>query len=259
MRFIDLAFIQGPNGFAEKVAAAIADGEENIGKHSDVWRECKANLKEASLQKCFYCEMKDIRSDGTVDHFRPKSKYHWAAFRLDNFRFACTFCNSRRTDPKTGEVGGKGTGFPLVDGCNRATCEAEEHAEVPVLLDPCDATDPDFLDFRSDGTTVPKITDEADLQRMRALESIDAYHLNHSTLTEARRHLAVELGEKIVEAERAMLRYAEGDMSAKGQYTSAVCFLKRKINPNSELSVFAKRILQTQKNKPLVEGVLATA
>ena len=106
MRFIDIAFIVPPEGFADKVIAAQEDDDENIDKHSHIWRECKTSLKHASYDKCYYCEMKDIRSDGTVDHYRPKSKYKWAAYRFDNFRFACTFCNSRRTDQKTGEVGG---------------------------------------------------------------------------------------------------------------------------------------------------------
>lgn len=259
MRFVDLAFVQEPEGFTDKVAAAVADGEENIGKHSDVWRDCKPNLKAASFHKCYYCEMIDSRSDGNVDHFRPKSKYQWAAFRLNNFRFACTFCNSRRTDPKTGEVSGKGKDFPLLEGCNRATCEAEEIMELPVLLDPCDAADPDLLDFRSDGVAVPKSDDDADIQRKRAEDSIEAYHLNYSSLTEARRHLAIELGEKIHEAEQAMARINAGDPTAKRTFTAAVRDLKRRIGPASQLSVFAKRILQTHKNKALVEGVLATA
>ena len=108
MRFIDIAFVRPPENFDQKAAEAQADGEENIGSHSDVWRDCKASLKQASFDKCYYCEMKDIRSDGAVDHYRPKSKYKWAAFHFDNFRFACTYCNSRRKDQKTGEIGGKG-------------------------------------------------------------------------------------------------------------------------------------------------------
>jgi hypothetical protein len=88
MRFVDLAFVKRPEGFSDKAAAAEADGEGNIEKHSDVWRGCKLTLKHASHDKCYYCEMKDIRSDGTVDHYRPKSKYFWAAYNFCNFRFA---------------------------------------------------------------------------------------------------------------------------------------------------------------------------
>ena len=44
MRFIDIAFIVPPEGFADKVIAAQEDDDENIDKHSYVWRECKTSL-----------------------------------------------------------------------------------------------------------------------------------------------------------------------------------------------------------------------
>lgn len=258
MRFIDLAFVQPPEGFAARVADAEVDGEENIDNHSDIWRDCKANLKQASHNKCYYCEMIDLRSDGTVDHYRPKSKYKWAAYRFDNFRFACTYCNSRRVDKKTGEIGGKGAGFPLFHGCARATCYGEAFDEHPILLDPCTAADPGAIDFRSDGVAVPKSNDQADPQRRRADDSIKAYHLNHSDLEETRRRLAIEIQEKMTEAENSMKRYREGDQNARQGYTAAVRDLARKISPTSELSAFSKRILQAYKTKPFVEDILAT-
>jgi len=259
MRFIDIAFILPPAGFDQKAAEAQADGDENIGNHSDVWRDCKPNLKQASFDKCYYCEMKDIRSDGTVDHYRPKSKYKWAAFRLDNFRFACTFCNSRRTDQKTGEIGGKGAGFPLFEGCEPATCDDEICNEIPLLLDPCNAADPDALDYRTDGVMVPTSENDANPQMVRAMTSIEAYHLNHSDLQEARRRAAIEIQEKITEAESLMKRFSDGDLSAKQAYTSAVRDLKRRLDQRAELSVFSKRVLQAYKNKPFVEQILAAA
>jgi uncharacterized protein (TIGR02646 family) len=259
MRFIDIAFMVPPDNFGEVVAQAEADGEENIGNHSDVWRYCKESLKRASFDKCYYCEMKDIRSDGTVDHYRPKSKYKWAAFRIDNFRFACTFCNSRRTDRKTGEIGGKGADFPLFDGCERATCAAEICNELPLLLDPCNATDPDALDYRADGVAVPATSDDANPQKIRAATSIEAYHLNHSDLQESRRRTAIEIREKISEAESMMTRFIEGDLAAKQAYTSAVRDLKRRLDQRAELSAFSRRLLQAYKNKPFVESILAAA
>ena len=259
MRFVDIAYVEEPAGFVEKVSTAIAAGDDKIGDHSAVWRDCKENLKTASLQKCFYCEMKDIRSDGTVDHYRPKSKYKWAAYRLNNFRFACTFCNSRRTDKATGEVGGKGDDFPLLDEARRATCEEEEVNEFPLLLDPCKATDPSQIDFLTDGNAVPKYVNDDDVRKQRAEKSIKSYHLNHSQLTEARKRLAIELNEKVATAERALPGCAEGNVIASEMFDSAVQDLQRAIKPQAELSVFARRVLQTQKNKMLVDEVLATA
>ena len=259
MRFIDIAFVRPPENFDQKAAEAQADGEENIGSHSDVWRDCKASLKQASFDKCYYCEMKDIRSDGAVDHYRPKSKYKWAAFHFDNFRFACTYCNSRRKDQKTGEIGGKGAGFPLFEGCARATCHEEIGNELPLLLDPCNAADPGALDYRTDGMAVSASTEDANPQKIRALTSIEAYHLNHSDLHEARRRVAIEIQEKILEAETFMKRFIDGDLEAKQAYTSAVRDIKRRLDQRAELSAFSKRVLQSYKNKPLVEQILAAA
>lgn len=256
MRFIDLAYVLPPSDFAAKAAEAVADGEANIVNHSSVWRECKTTLKAASNNKCYYCEIKECRSDGDVDHYRPKSKYKWAAFRFDNFRFACTYCNRRRTDPATGEVGGKGAGFPLLEGCKRASCFEEACEEIPILLDPCNAADPGAIDFLTDGTPQPRSRDENDLQRQRAIVSIEAYHLHHSELIEARRCKAIEIQEKIVEAQRAFIRLQGHDLSAKDSFNAACCYLKRMIAPTSELSAFSRRVLQSYKTNPIIENIL---
>lgn len=259
MRFIDLAFTQPPHDFSAKVAVAEADGEDNIGNHPSVWRDCKPILKAASSGKCFYCEIKEIRSDGVVDHYRPKSKYKWAAFRFDNFRFACTFCNSLRTDPATGEVGGKGADFPLLEGCTRASCFEEICAEIPILLDPCNAGDPGAIDFLTDGTPRPRSQGENHIQRQRAIVSIQAYHLHHSQLIEARMKKAIEIQEKVGEAERALLRVQSRDLTALDTFNAACRDLIRKISPESELSAFSRRVLQSYRTKSFVEDILATA
>ena len=256
MRFIDLAYVNPPPDFATKVAAAEADGDEKIESHSSVWRDCKTILKKASNNKCYYCEIREMRSDGVVDHFRPKSTYKWAAFRFDNFRFACTFCNSLRTDPATGEVRGKGAGFPLHKGCNRASCFEEACEEIPILLDPCKAADPGVIDFLTDGTTQSRSREEKDLQRQRAIVSIEAYHLNHSELIEARRRKAIEIREKIDEAMSAYNRIPSHDLSAEDSFDAAVCYLYRMIAPTAELSAFSRRVLQSHRTNPIVENIL---
>ena len=94
-----------------------------INKKSKTWKDLKPKLEKLSHRKCWYCESLEIRSDRTVDHYRPKNSvkdtnhggYWWLAFRHDNFRLSCTFCNSHRQDRGSGEVGGKGDLFPLWD------------------------------------------------------------------------------------------------------------------------------------------------
>ncbi len=258
MRFIDLAFVAKPEGFDVRAKAAYDDGPDAVDNHANVWQSCKDALKVASHGKCFYCEAKENRSDGAVDHYRPKSIYTWAAFRFSNFRFACTFCNSLRKDKATGKTGGKGNDFPLSDGCQRATCEEEEPRERPKLIDPCRAGDPIEIDFLSDGRAVPAFQDEGDERKVRAETSIHAYHLNHSAFVEERQNYATVLHEKIQAATTAQKAYAAGDISAKIHLDSAISDLHRAIQPHARYSAFAKRVLNCHKDKRLIEAILAT-
>lgn len=91
------------------------------------------------------------------------------------------------------------------------------------------------------------------------MTSIEAYHLNHSDLQEARRRAAIEIREKVAEAERFMKRFHDGDITAKQSYTTAIRDLKRRLDQRAELSVFSKRVLQAYKSKPFVEHILAAA
>lgn len=259
MRYIDLAFTSRPEAFDERAAAALADGPARIDDHSSVWRDCKDHLKAASYQKCFYCESKDLRSDGAVDHFRPKSVYPWSAFTFSNFRFACTFCNSLRKDKETGKTGGKGNQFPLFEEAPRATCCAEECCEQPKLIDPCRAGDPLEIDFSSDGRAVPAYADEGDKRFERGKVSINAYHLNHTAFVEERRKHAIILEEKINAACVAHESYAAGNLDARTRLDDAISDLHRAIQPQATYSVFARRVLNLHRENPLIEAVLTTA
>ena len=91
-----------------------------ISLRDDVWQDMKVWLRRVMENKCWYCETKQLRSDNAVDHFRPKSIYWWLAFNYTNYRFACTFCNSRRRDLEFGTSGGKQNEFPLSSTGKRA-------------------------------------------------------------------------------------------------------------------------------------------
>ena len=116
MRKIDLNLVVADSNWdiaAATAEVAVQNGAK-VADFSEVWRSAKERLKEVSRGKCWYCEARQMRSDNAVDHFRPKSLYPWLAFKLHNFRYACTFCNSIRTNPETGESEGKGDHFPLL-------------------------------------------------------------------------------------------------------------------------------------------------
>src|SRR5690606_18184599 len=128
MRYVDLDELEMPTGWldrAEDACAAIASGDDpEDWRH--VWTEMKDRLAELLPdKKCWYCESPVDRDDNAVDHFRPKNREsdasqkhngcRWLAFTHTNYRYACTFCNSRRKGVANATVGGKADRFPLLD------------------------------------------------------------------------------------------------------------------------------------------------
>lgn len=258
MRFIDNTLMQTPIGWAaqaENARQAVLDPAVDVSAHAAVWRAFKNILADLSHDKCWYCEIKQLRSDNAVDHFRPKSVYRWLAFVQSNFRYSCTFCNSRRTDAETGIVGGKGDYFPLSEGTPRATAAGEEAYERPLLLNPSTADDPLLLDFTEEGRPVPRFADHPE-NRLRAETSIQLYHLDHSDLVEHRRVLAIELNEKIEAANRLYGEANGGDPAIKASYGSHVRDLRNAMAEKAQLSVFARKIVSGRRDLPWIEALL---
>jgi uncharacterized protein (TIGR02646 family) len=260
MRRRDLHLLKPSQKWLTKAAeatAAVRRGEKTISQCSEVWADLKAELAKLSYNKCWYCESRQTRSDNAVDHFRPKSKYPWHAFSINNFRFTCTFCNSRRTNPETGVVEGKGDSFPLFEGAQSATREEDIDSEQPVLLDPCVAADIGLLDFRADGSPCPAQPNQPRLAR-RATESIKFYHLDHPELIEQRRMLALKIEGWIKVGSRL---YSDVDTNGDAKIDQAFKAIVEEIARNiddraSELTAFARRIVKIYRTKPWVERLL---
>ena len=131
-----------------------------IDDNSDKWSALKEDLWKLGDMKCWYSESTIECNLAEVEHFRPKKRvtgerhpgYWWCAFKWENYRIAHPLVNKRLTDYQTGKLGGKGCYFPLRDGCPRATCEEEQIAEDPVLLDPVLARDCELIVFDSSNT-----------------------------------------------------------------------------------------------------------
>lgn len=185
------------NALKDVRAAKPEDRSEAIARHEDVWkdRDTKQLLSNASGRKCWYCESRETRSDTAVDHFRPKGPvagtghkgYWWLAFDFMNYRYSCTYCNSRRVDRARGRAGGKQSEFPLLNPDERVIDEGWHRNERPVLLDPARAADTQLLYFREDGDVEPRYTSsQASTKEYRAARSIDIFHLRHTDLVEAR-------------------------------------------------------------------------
>lgn len=177
-----------------------------INTKASVWSQLKDLLEKQSNSKCWYCETTDIRSDHPVDHFRPKNRiaeepthngYWWLAFDWENYRYCCTFCNSKRVleDSK----GGKHDHFPLHQPPPWARTPGLEKLENPMLLDPCDLDDPDLLAFAVNGEVKPANSNTSSLEYKRADISINLYHFNHKPTSRARSAIRVRIDELVKE------------------------------------------------------------
>lgn len=260
MRYINLDQLKLPDGWQERADAAIADEPGKINNHSDVWRALKPPLKELSHRKCYYCEIIQERSDGAVDHFRPKSKYPWSAFSSSNYRFSCTFCNSIRTDIESGKTGGKGDNFPLFDEAKRATCCDEEANEAPILLDPCKPDEPGLIDFDETGMPIATYSEQMHVGRYRrATETIRLYHLDHADLVDKRKTLAVSIKRKIDAADCLFPQTETGNVEIDNSFSDHVRSLANYISEGAELSAFARRILAGRRELLWVDNLLRSA
>ena len=71
----------------------------DLEKHefnSDIWKKAKQQLLVETFDKCAYCEAPTaVVAYGDVEHYRPKSKYWWLAYCVDNYLVSCAICNQR--------------------------------------------------------------------------------------------------------------------------------------------------------------------
>jgi len=173
---------------------------------SQVWRDFYGLLPATLKKKCWYCEAEEIRSDMPIDHFRPKNEvkeeapndgYWWLAFDWQNYRCACTFCNSRRVFDKT--EGGKACLFPLENPEQRAITPADIDKlqdERPNFLDPYNIDDEKLLWFDNDG--IPMATPNADdAQIQKVGNSIEIFHLHESRIVRARNKVRIEIEKRV--------------------------------------------------------------
>ena len=230
---------------------------EAINKRADVWKELRQKLAELRKDKCWYCESNDGRSDRPIDHYRPKNAiaecdnhdgYWWLAFSWDNFRYCCTFCNSRRVDKEHGTSGGKHDHFPIWKDGIRATfdnCSPDDlEREKPLLLDPCCMTDPPLLWFDENGKPAPNphlCGSEGTFLHERVTASIRLYHLDHHTIVDRRQQLYQTVKLKMAQAEEKLRRWRDNaDMTAQQSLMEEVEELKKFTSPERPYSAAAK-------------------
>lgn len=268
MRNIDQYSLSIPAGWPIKARNAendVANGSKTIDQCSSVWRELKDNLSKISNKCCWYCESEIARNDNAVDHFRPKgtvkglrhilpvdgetedlfenyqlpiahSGYKWSAFKKENFRYSCDFCNEYRKD-LDGTRGGKTSYFPLLNENDRAQCLHDEDQEAPALLDPCSLTDWELLSYDLEGKPFSRF-ELGTSEDVRVRYSIYVYHLDYDGINEARVAKWVKLSPLIDEAKRKFNKSLRGDAGARAEFDRQLRIIRNQLNPQVNCSYF---------------------
>lgn len=258
MRYVDRSKLKKPTGWtqrAQAAAEAVANGA-NPNDYSNVWRELKDGLAGLLHDKCWYCESPIDRSDNAVDHFRPKNRvsdaanlhpgYRWLAFDESNFRYACTYCNSRRKDVEGGTAGGKADRFPLVNEAQRVYAVGPIAQERPMLLDPCEMSDWRLLGCHQENGQ-PCATSSDPLARQRAEASIEVYHLNYEPMCKRRHAVAVQLMADIDEGKR-LFELATQDPTKEDDFKKVAARLCRAIGRDAPYSGEMHFLLRGQRS-----------
>jgi hypothetical protein len=243
MRYIDQDELALPEGWlakATKASAALVAGAKP-DEDASVWKELKDAL--AALfpeKKCWYCESPVDRADNAVDHFRPKGRvadaanphagYRWLAFDHRNYRYACTFCNSRRKDIENDTVGGKADRFPLLDETTRLYTPGPLSQEKPILLDPCELNDWELIGCQRENGKPCAASQDA-VERRRAEESIAIYHLNYEPTCKQRHAAAVRL---MADVDQAKLFFGQPGMN--DHFTATAKKVRRAIDRKAPFS-----------------------
>ncbi|OGV45786.1 MAG: hypothetical protein A2017_17950 [Lentisphaerae bacterium GWF2_44_16] len=243
--------------YAAKEVAGTPDDERSkiINKKACIWQEIKDCLAKLSHKKCWYCESNIDRSDNAVDHFRPKnavsgiihSGYWWLAFEETNYRFSCTFCNSKRKTSSTS--GGKQDEFPLLDEAKRAYSKNDDlDAEQPLLLDPLNESDVALLWFDQNGEAQPHPTlckNKNGYNYKKVEKSIKLYHLNCQDTLEKRLYLASQIENKLQNSEIFLDKIDQyADTTAQLALNNSISELKMMISEGAEFSKFAETIIK---------------
>lgn len=276
----DPSKVEWPEDLMEKAAklTATLKGEADqakrvalIEENQNVWKAAKVALKKLFNGKCWYTESPQAGTDVDVDHFRPKGRvadvsingashpgYWWLAFNLANYRYSSIVANRRRRDIETDHVGGKADHFPIWNEADRATNpDADYENEKPLLIDPCKASDVSLITFKEDGEAMPRWDADQPYKNLKAIKSIDLYHLNHSDFVKARIVLRDQVYKHVSDARRFFVKLETGDADHERAYEAAISGLIQLCHKDSPYSSFCLACLSNYKRDEYLAGAFS--
>lgn len=270
MRYVDLEDLRLPDNWsAEARAATLAVlGGGDAADFDEIWRDLKKRLMQLMHDKCWFCESPVTRSDNAVDHFRPKGRvsdatqphagYRWLTFASANFRFACTFCNSRRVDVENGTAGGKADRFPLLEE-NARIYEVDAadldfdnlvstvQTEQPAILDPCHYDDWRLLGCRrEDGSPCP--TKDDAVTEARVSKSVEIFHLDYDPTCKQRHTVSGTLLRAVRNAKEAFQAIDPGIVESEHRFQTVALEIKRMIARKAPYSGEMRFLLRGQRS-----------
>jgi len=221
----------------------------------------RAALETLFGSKCAYCESSYAEVQPMeIEHWRPKNAiaedgkltfpgYWWLAATWENLLPSCIDCNRERSHRINGRLtkAGKACKFPVAAG-QRSTPDGSI-CESPLLLNPCHDQPSEFLEFRVDGTVIPKARPEG---TDRATASIEVYGLIRPGLVKARGGLIKALLADMGIAATCLLELAQDQSSDfKRDLTSkALAKLESASTPSEKYACAVRQMVQEFRSDP---------
>ena len=122
--------------------------------NKNCYKKSKEQLEKQFHNKCAYCETK-YTEHTQIEHYRPKSQYHWLTYEWSNLLPSCIKCNTKKSRK-----------FPLIrennkvknppiqkEKLNISQCKADNTPlidENPYILHPKINNPKDYFDFQID-------------------------------------------------------------------------------------------------------------
>jgi hypothetical protein len=221
------------------------------------WVALREDMERLSHGKCWYSECKNPGTDDDVDHFRPKNAvaveknearhdgYYWLAFIWKNFRLSSHRSNRLRKNPETGETGGKGDRFPLLDPKKRlrtpTSSQADLDNEGPLLLDPTKPRDVTVITFTAKGVVAIAPSFETNKDEVKRFEATrKCYHLDWPEFRDERVQLYNLIEQRVLRADQVAPPRATSGMTRSEEFDLIVFQLRRLMDRDQAYSSAAR-------------------